>query len=88
MPGDDALPGVRKGREEIGSLDPVAGEGGGDAVAERAEPGIVGQKEQATSDLQHGDRGPRSQRDRVTIGFGERELPFLAEPGRREILNG
>lgn len=49
MPGDNALPGVREGGEEIRGLDAVAGEGGGDAVAERAEAGIVGNEQQTTS---------------------------------------
>jgi len=88
MPGDDALPGVWEGREEVGGLDTVAGPGGGDAVAERAEAGIVGNEQQAIPYLQHGDRGPRGQRHCVTIRFGERKLPFLTETGRREVRDG
>jgi hypothetical protein len=38
--------------------------------------------------LQEGDRGPQVERDSVPVGFRQRQLPFLAQPRRRQVLDG
>src|SRR5438132_7507030 len=86
MPGDHALTGIWEGVQEIIGLDPVARKDGCDPVAECAKARVLGNQKEATTQLQHCHWRPDFEGYRVAVCFGQRDLPFLAQPGRRQIL--
>jgi hypothetical protein len=86
MPGDHALTSLWEGGQEIIGLDPMASKGGRDLVTECVKARVLGNQKEATTQLQHCNGRPDFEGDSVAVRFRQRDLPFLAQPGRRQIL--
>jgi hypothetical protein len=86
MLGDYTLSGVREGGQESIGLNAMTGKGGCDLVTEGAEACVLGNQEEPTAYLQYCNGRSGFEGYHIAVCFGQRELPFLAQPSRRQIL--